>query len=396
MKARNRRAPVKGVVRYAVVGLGHIAQVAILPAFAHSKKNSRLVALFSDDEVKRRELGKRYRVPYVAPYNDYDRMLAEGIVDAVYIALPNSMHLDFAARAAKAGVHVLCEKPLTSTAHDSEKMIAACERYGVKLMTAYRLHFEKSNLEAIKIARSGKLGELRYFNSIFSMQANHPNIRLEKKMGGGPLHDLGVYCINAARNLFRAEPTEVFGVTATGRDPRFREVPEMVSATLRFPGEKIATFVCSFGAANASICHMVGTRGRLELRNAYEYVEPIELQMTIDDKETKRKFQKRDQFAPELLYFSECVLKNKKPEPSGEEGLADVRIVEALYQSAKSGRPVRLPVITKRKRPSLAQEIRRPAVSFSQILSPVEKGALKKAIPEEGICRGCAQSWASR
>jgi glucose-fructose oxidoreductase len=368
VKKRTRRNPAKGVVRYAVVGLGHIAQVAVLPAFAHAKKNSRLVALFSDDKVKRQELEKKYKVPQVASYEDYDRMLAEGIIDAVYIALPNSMHLDFAVRAAKAGVHVLCEKPLTSTARDSEKVIAACEKYRVKLMTAYRLHFEKSNLEAIKIVRSGKLGELRYFNSIFSMQANDPNIRLKKKMGGGPLHDLGVYCINAARYLFGDEPTEVIGVTATGRDPRFREVPEMVSATLRFPGEKIATFVCSFGAADASICHVVGTKGRIELRNAYEYVEPIELQTTIKDKETKREFQTRDQFAPELLYFSDCVLKNKKPEPSGEEGLADVRVVEVLYQSAERGLPVRLPVIAKRKRPSLAQEIRRPAIKKPRLV----------------------------
>jgi glucose-fructose oxidoreductase len=235
-------------------------------------------------------------------------------------------------------------------------------------MTAYRLHFEKANLEAIKVARSGKLGELRYFNSIFSMQANDPNIRLEKKMGGGPLHDLGVYCINAARNLFGAEPTEVVGVTATGKDKRFREVPEMVSATLRFPGERLATFICSFGAADASIYHVVGTKGRIELRNGYEYVEPIELRMTIEDKETSREFGQRDQFAPELLYFSDCILKNKEPEPSGEEGLADVRIVEALYQSAKTGRPVKLPVITKRKRPSVAQEIRRPAVKKPELV----------------------------
>jgi glucose-fructose oxidoreductase len=235
-------------------------------------------------------------------------------------------------------------------------------------MTAYRLQFEKANLEAIKVVRSGKLGELRYFNSIFSMQANDPNIRLEKKMGGGPLHDLGVYCINAARYLFGAEPTEVVGVTATGNDKRFREVPEMVSATLRFPDEKLATFVCSFGAADASICHVVGTTGRIELRNAYEYVEPIEMQMTVEDKETKRKFPKRDQFAPELLYFSDCILRNKKPEPSGEEGLADVRVVEALYQSAKTGRPVKLPVISKLKRPTVAQEIRRPAVKKPELI----------------------------
>jgi glucose-fructose oxidoreductase len=235
-------------------------------------------------------------------------------------------------------------------------------------MTAYRLHFEKANLEAIKVIRSGKLGELRYFNSIFSMQANDPNIRLKKNMGGGPLHDLGIYCINAARYLFGDEPTEVLGVTATGNDKRFREVPEMVSATLRFPGEKIATFICSFGATDASICHMVGTKGRIELRNAYEYVQPIEVEVTVGGKETKKEFGKRDQFAAELLYFSDCILKNRKPEPSGEEGLADLRIIEALYQSAKSGKPIKLSPISKRTRPSKAQEIHRPPVKEPKLI----------------------------
>lgn len=316
-------------------------------------------------------MGEHYQVPHVASYADYDRLLSEGIVDAVYIAVPNALHLEFAARAAKAGVHVLCEKPLTSTARDSEKMIAVCQQYGVKLMTAYRLHFEKANLEAVKTLRSGKLGEVRYFNSIFSMQASNPNIRLEKEMGGGPLHDVGVYCINAARYLFGAEPIEVLGVTATGADKRFREVPEMVSATLRFPGEKIANFICSFGAADAAICHVVGTKGRLELRNAYEYVEPIEMQVTLDGKTSTHTFPRRNQFAPELVYFSDCILKNKEPEPSGVEGLADVRIIEAIYKSAKSaksGKPVTLKPTPKKKYPSLTQEIRRPFVKKPELL----------------------------
>src|SRR5579862_1228656 len=169
-----------GPVRYAVVGLGHIAQAAVLPAFKHATRNSRLAALFSDDEEKRRELARRYRVAIEAPYKDYDEVLRQGQIDAVYICLPNSMHCDFAVRAARAGVHVLCEKPLAVTEAECQKMIDACEKHRVKLMTAYRLHFEKSNLEAIEILKSGKIGRARYFNSIFSMQAKAPNIRLEE------------------------------------------------------------------------------------------------------------------------------------------------------------------------------------------------------------------------
>jgi predicted dehydrogenase len=362
------------IVRYGMVGLGHIAQIAVLPAFKHARQNSRLVALFSDDKAKLAQLGRRFRVPYLASYKQYDTLLKRGEIDAVYIALPNSLHRDFTVRAAEAGVHVLCEKPLALSERECQEMIAACKRNCVKLMTAYRLHFEKSNLEAVKVARSGKLGELRYFNSIFSMQARDPNIRLDRKMGGGPLWDLGVYCINAARYLFAEEPLQVSGVCATGRHKRFRDVEEMVAATLRFPGERLANFICSFGATDAGTYQLVGTKGRMILKNAYEYVEPIDMQISIGDRNQVRTFEPRDQFAPELIYFSNCILHDKEPEPSGEEGNADVRIIEALYESAGTGRSVKLKPLTKAKRPSLRQEIRRAPVRKPELIQ-VQSGS---------------------
>jgi glucose-fructose oxidoreductase len=349
-------------IRYAVVGAGHIAQIAVLPAFKHARSNSRLVAIFSNDETKRRELDRRYLVPQVAPYEDYDGLLRLGGIDAVYIALPNSMHRDFAVRAAQAGVHVLCEKPLALTERDCRDMINACKRHRVKLMTAYRLHFEESNLEAMKLVRSGKIGELRYFNSTFSMQAREPNIRLKAEKGGGPLWDLGVYCINAARYLFRDEPSEVLGVTASGRDKRFREVEEMAAVSLAFPKDRLASFICSFGATDVATYEIVGTKGRLTLYNAYEYAAPVEMHVSLGEKRKVRHFATRDQFAAELLYFSDCILRNKEPEPSGLEGLADVRIIEAIYRSARARKPVRLRALEKPKGPSPRQEIRRAPV----------------------------------
>jgi glucose-fructose oxidoreductase len=181
-------------------------------------------------------------------------------------------------------------------------------------------------------------------------------------MGGGPLRDLGVYCINAARYLFQAEPIEVVAMDATGKDKRFREVEEMIGATLRFPGERLATFVCSFGAADQATYDMVGTKGSLKLLNAYEYVAPIQMHVTIQGRQRTREFSKRDQFAPELVYFSDCVLNDREPEPSGQEGLADVRVIEAIYKSAASGKAVMVPATAKSKRPSMGQEIKRPPV----------------------------------
>jgi glucose-fructose oxidoreductase len=351
-----------------VVGLGYIAQVAVLPSFRHAAQNSKLVALFSDDSRKRRELAQKYRVPIAGSYQEYDTILQRGEIDAVYIATPNTLHRTFAVRAAQAGVHVLCEKPLATTEADCRKILEACQRHRVKLMTAYRLHFEKSNLEAVSIVQSGDIGNPRYFDSIFSMQVSEPNIRLDKKMGGGALYDIGIYCINAARYLFRDEPIEVLCMTAAGSDKRFREVEETAAAIMRFPGERLASFVCSFGAADTATYHVTGTKGILGLKDAYEYASPPEMQLTINGRNQVRKFGRRDQFGPELVYFSNCILCNREPEPSGMEGLNDVRIIEALYRSARTSKPVQLAKQTKRKRPSLRQEIRRPAVEEPKLI----------------------------
>ena len=185
-----------GMIRYAVVGLGHIAQVAVIPAFAHARRNSKLVAIVSGDRLKRREIGRRYHIEHTFDYDEYDECLER--VDAVYIALPNSMHAEYAIRAARAGVHVLCEKPLAVTVDECRRIIAACRKAKVKLMVAYRLHFETVNLAAIDLARRGELGDLKFFNSSFSMTVRRGDIRTKRACGGGTLYDIGVYSRTAS------------------------------------------------------------------------------------------------------------------------------------------------------------------------------------------------------
>jgi predicted dehydrogenase len=328
-------------VGYAVIGLGHIAQTAMLPAFAHAKKNSRLAAVVSGDATKRKALGDRYRVPAFR-YEDLDAVLARDDVDAVYIALPNTEHADYAVRAARAGVHVLTEKPMATSEEDCRRMIDAADDAGVKLMVAYRLHFEPANVGAVELVRSGEIGEPRFYTSEFSYQVKPGNIRADAKLGGGALWDLGPYCINAARHLFGAEPTEVFAMQAEARDERFRGVPEGWSVVLRFPDERHATFTCSFGAAATSTFRVVGSKGDVRLEPAFEYVEPLVRHLTVGEKKTVKKYEKGDQFAPELLAFSDCILEDRDPEPDGWEGLADVRIIEAALESARANAPVRL------------------------------------------------------
>ncbi|MFY0526946.1 Gfo/Idh/MocA family protein [Archangium gephyra] len=345
-------------VGYVVVGLGHFAQDAILPAFKNAKKNSRLVALVSGDPKKHRVLGKRHGVP-VYGYDQYEECLALPDVDAVYIALPNSMHAEYAVRAARAGAHVLCEKPLALDEQQCMDMIRAAEDSDVKLMTAYRLHFESANLAAMEAVRKGKIGEPRLFSSSFSFQIDAPNIRVDAEKGGGVAWDIGVYCVNAARYLFRAEPEEVFAFRAQGKDERFAETEEAVSAVMRFPEDRLASFNVSFGAASTSTYQLVGTQGSLRLENAYDYKGKMTLELETKGKK-KRTLPARDQIGPEISYFSDCILKDREVEPSGWEGLADVRIIRALYQSMETGRPVRLEPFEKRRRPTGEQEHRLP------------------------------------
>ncbi len=346
-------------IRYAVVGLGHISQVAVLPAFK-TAKHSELVAIVSDDIRKRQEISERYKLEHTYSYEEYDQALS--VVDAVYIGLPNHLHREYTVRAAQAGKHVLCEKPMAVTEEECEAMIRAAEENQVKLMIAYRLHFEKGNLEAIRLAMNGALGDVRFFASAFAQNVVAENIRLTEPVerGGGPVYDMGVYCINAARYLFRAEPTEVFATGATNGEPRFDKAGEMMSVILRFPDKRLATFTCSFGAADISRYTLAGTKGTLVAEPAYEYAEAIKHRVTIEGETKAKTFPKRDQFAAEITYFSDCIRKNKEPEPSGLEGLADVRIVRAIYESANTGKKVELPGLPEKQPPNIGQEIHQP------------------------------------
>jgi len=347
-------------IRYAVVGLGHLAQAAILPAFKHSKW-SELSVLVSGDPVKGRALSEKYHVPSYG-YDEFEEALAKERIQAAFIVLPNTQHRRFTERAAKAGVHVLCEKPMATNERDCEAMIRACDRSGVKLMIAYRLHFTDSQVRAIGLARRGKLGKLRIFSSLFAMQVKDDNIRVKDETGGGPLLDIGIYCINAARYLFGAEPSEVSARAVSSNDPRFREVSEMMSVVLRFPDDRLATFTCSFGAHNINEFYLLGTEAILHAEPAYDYKDSMRWTVTRNGRETKKTFPKGDQFAAEMDYFSRCVIDDREPEPSGAEGLADIRIICAANEAARTGRAIKLKPITKRKRPAPGQERKRPPV----------------------------------
>jgi predicted dehydrogenase len=346
----------KPKIRFAVVGQGHIAQVAVLPGFKKIQ-NAELTALVSGDPFKLRILAKKYGVRHTYSYEQYDKCLKSGEIDAVYIALPNQLHKEYAIRAAEAGIHVLCEKPLAVTSRDAEAIVRATKKSHVKLMVAYRLHLDPANLKTIQLVQSGKIGALRYFTSEFGYELKLNNLRMDPKESEGPLHDIGIYCINAARYLFKAEPTEVFAYAATP-DKRYAAIQETVSAVMKFAEGQLATFTCSFGSGAISNYRVVGTHGDLFLENPYEYVGEITHRLTVREKTRQWKSQTGDQFAAELKYFSKCIQNNREPVSSGLEGITDVRIVEALYRSIETGKPVALKPTQIRQRPSMRDSIR--------------------------------------
>lgn len=353
----------KPKIRYGVVGLGHIAQKAVLPAFKHAIKNSKLTAIISKDHKKLEEISKEYKIENCFYFNELEDCLRSGEIDVLYVCTPNNTHLKIVELAAKYGVHVICEKPMSVTEEDCTRMLASAERNSIKIMIAYRLHFESANLEAVKICHSGKIGELKYFNSTFSYQVKPGNIRLNKiSQGGGPVYDIGIYCINAARTLFKDEPIEVMAFKTKGSDSRFKNIEESMSVMMKFPNERLANFTVSFGAFQSADFDILATKGRLYLEHAYEYSEPMTMTLYQKGKikpvtKSVRKFGKRDQFAAELIYFSNCILHNRKPEPGPREGFLDVRIIEAIYKSASLQKPIKIEPLNKKEIQKKIQKI---------------------------------------
>lgn len=323
-------------IRYAVVGAGWISQEAFMPAVSQTD-NSVITAIITGNQEVARKLAAFYGIEHVFNYDEYDLALRSGVFDAVYIGLPNSMHADYTIRAAKAGIHALVEKPLATSEAECEAMIAAARHNETLLMTAYRLHCEPGTIEAVRLVREGAIGIPRYFQAAFSAQAGSDNHRLKASHWGGPLQDIGVYCLNAARHCLGAEPFEAMAMKGHGQDQRFVEVEETISVMLRFPGDAIASFTVGFNTEVIDTYRVVGTEGILEMRPGFRFETSTRLSLTHNGQTTVREFPNIDHFGAQTAYFSDCIVSNKQPEPDGEEGLADVRALLAIEAAAITG-----------------------------------------------------------
>lgn len=344
-------------IGYAVVGIGRLSLEEILPAFAQSRR-AKVTALVSGDPDKARTVARQYGVDekHLYDYASFDRLADDPTVQAVYIVLPNSMHAEFTIRAAKAGKHVLCEKPMSNTTAEARQMIDACKAAKVKLMTAYRLQYEPHHRALIQLARSGGLGTIRQLSADNGQNAADPkHWRLNKKLaGGGPLPDVGIYCLNAARYLSGEEPIEVFGMqTDLPNDPRFKEVEASFDFLLRFPSGFVASCTTSYVTHDSKRLRLMGSEGWADMPVAFNYRG---LQLTLGSRSksdpkaediVQRRLGDSNQFARELDHFAECIQANLEPHTGGEEGAQDVKLVELLYQSAKERRPITLEPVKK-------------------------------------------------
>jgi predicted dehydrogenase len=346
-KAPGPFLPIEQRVGFAIVGLGRLSLNQILPAFGHSQY-CKPVALVSGDREKALKIAGQYGIAPTAIYDyaNFEQLAKNPDVKAIYVVLPNGMHEEYVVRGAKTGKQILCEKPMATSSREAEHMISACKEAKVKLMIAYRQQYEPHNRALRQLVTEGKLGALRGFVSSNSQQQGDPTQwRLKKSLsGGGCLPDVGLYCLNASRFLSGEEPTEVMATIFQPKDdPRFAEVEASCSFSLKFPSGFAATCTTSYDVYKSQFLRLEGTKAWADMSPAYGYHgNRLKWSHLDGDRETEivPQIEEKDQFALEMDHFAECILKGNTPHTPGEEGLKDHRIMEAIYESARTGRIV--------------------------------------------------------
>lgn len=331
-------------VGFAVVGLGNISQVAVLPAFAHSKK-AKLIAVVSGDKNKAAKYAQDFKASQACTYAEFSQCLDNPLVEAIYIATPPGEHESYAVSAARAGKHVLCEKPLSATVQQARNMVNACRRNKVLFMTAYRKYFEPSSLMLKKMITSGELGKIDIIHTLFAELRPYGDnssawLFSKKLCGGGPLTDLGVYCINTTRWLVDEDPIAATGISWVRDRRRYKEVEEGVAFRLDFKSGLVLQGTAAYSAAFSSFVHVHGVKGWAELGPAFAFEEERRLCGKVGGKWFDKTFKAMDEFVLEIDEFADCIRQGREPEPTGEQGMRDIIIIDAIYRAAKQRRSV--------------------------------------------------------
>ncbi|RZK80390.1 MAG: Gfo/Idh/MocA family oxidoreductase [Pedobacter sp.] len=336
-------------VGYAIVGLGHLALEEVIPELM-ACKYSKLSALVSSDEEKMQQVAAQYGVKAGScyTYDDYDRLKDNDEVQVIYIILPNNMHKEFTIRGAKAGKHILCEKPMANTAAECRQMIKACDTAGVKLMIAYRIQYQPHHLLLREMIKKEQFGKVKFIEASNGQSSANPEHwrHVGAQAGGGALPDIGIYCLNTSRFLLGMEPTEVFAYKySTPGNPLFKDTEEMISFQLKFDDGIIASCMAHYNVHEVKALRVHAEEGWMFMDKAFAYAGQ---KLTTANAQGEYSIEQNigiieiKQFAAEMDHFSQCVLNDKNPDTPGEEGLQDHIIMEAIYKSAESGKPVKI------------------------------------------------------
>lgn len=341
-------------IGFAIVGLGRLSIEELLPALMTTKM-ARLTAVVSGDQEKARRIAKQYGVPAsgIYSYESFDKIKDNKDVQVVYIVLPNSMHKEYTIRAARAGKHVLCEKPMAMNANECEEMIAACKKANVKLMIAYRQQYEPNNRWVQKLVREKTFGKPKLFEASNSQMADGQKggkqqwRHIKALAGGGALPDIGLYCLNAARFLTGEEPYEVTALDySTPNDPRFKEIEETIAWMMRFPSGLVGICSSSYGCHETKRYRFTAETGWFGMEPAFAYRGlKTEVSWALSGKMEHHDtptLPEQNQFALEIEHMADCVRSHKAPRTPGEEGWQDHRIMDAIYESVRTKKPVQL------------------------------------------------------
>jgi predicted dehydrogenase len=323
---------------YAVVGIGGLSTNQIIPALAKCK-NARLTALVTGHPEKAVPIIAKYGLDQSAVYSyeTYDKLADNPKVDVIYIVLPNGMHAEYTLRGFKAGKHILCEKPMANTSAECRQMIDAGKAAGKKLFIAYRMRYDPHTLAAQDMIRTKKFGNAKLVIADHGFYMGSPDAwRVKKKLaGGGALYDIGIYSLNATRYLTGEEPISISAQqTDNPSDPRFAEVEEGMVWTMKFPSGCLATCTTSYNIASINRVRVVFEHGILDMEPATSYHNnKMRAPNPIDIPDI-------DQFGAEMDAFSDCIINNKNPLTPGEEGLQDLKLIETIYEAARTGKTI--------------------------------------------------------
>ena len=336
----------------AVVGLGHLALEEILPGFGQAE-HVRLAALVSGQPAKAKAIAAQYGLAEqsIYDYAGFDRLHDNAEVDIVYIVLPNAMHAEYTVRAAAAGKHVLCEKPMATSVADAQRMVDSCNAASRKLMIAYRCQYEPHHRALIAAARSGQFGPVRPIEAINGQNnADNGQWRHDLAMaGGGSLPDVGLYCLNAARYVTGEEPIEITAsVTRPKNDARFSQVEDICAFTLHFPSGTVANCSSAYSMHESRWLRAQMPDAWIALDPAFSYngiAKTTGRRAGNGNSQERVQFPPRSQFAREMDHFARCLAAGVDPHTPGEEGLQDQKLMAAIYEAASGGSAVRLPQV---------------------------------------------------